>query len=186
MSEDTIKLVITHKGLEACISAKAKGIQLSLKWVSAGDRAYTPSPDQMTLQNELQRVAFCEFKDIGESQIQAVAKFSGPDEYPIRELGFWLEDGTLLGVISGPNTTLNYKARNGHCIQPFTLDLSAIPTNSITVEVGTENLNIILTEEMITIACAFIKSQAISTRQIHNQMSITERLRHIEGISSCL
>ncbi|WP_051680916.1 phage tail protein [Vibrio rhizosphaerae] len=181
MSEDTIKLVITRKGLEECISAKAKGIQLSLKWVSAGDRAYTPNPNQTTLQNELQRVEFSEFKDIGGSQIQAVAKFSGPDEYPIRELGFWLEDGTLFGVISAPNTTLNYKARNGHCIQPFTLDLSALPSDTVTVVVGTENLNILIDTEMMMDAVAFLHSQVIQIKQGHTYMNMSERLRILEA-----
>ncbi|EMI4225316.1 phage tail protein [Vibrio parahaemolyticus] len=171
MSEDTIKLVITRKGLDECISAKAKGIKAPLKWVSAGDRAYTPNPDQTALQNELQRVEFGEYKDIGSSQMQAVAKFSGTQEYPVKELGFWLESGTLLGIISAPNTTLNYKAKNGHCIQPFTLDLSALPSDTVTVVVGTENLNILIDEEFAQMAKAQVDTMH---RQILQEFRILE------------
>lgn len=46
---DQLKLVITRQGLDECISAKSKGISLNLKWVSAGDTAYTPNPDQTRL-----------------------------------------------------------------------------------------------------------------------------------------
>lgn len=177
---DQLKLVITRKGLDECISAKSKGINLNLKWVSAGDRAYTPNPDQTTLVNEIQRVEFGEYKDLGSNQLQAVGKFSGPQEYPVKELGFWLETGTLLGVISAPNTTLNYKAKDGHCIQPITLDLSALPSDTVTVVVGTENLNILIDTEMMMDAVAFVRSQTNQTKQAHMLIKLSERLREQE------
>ncbi|WP_100637277.1 phage tail protein [Marinomonas sp. ef1] len=170
---DSLSLVITRKGLNECISAKGKGIEARLKWVSAGDRAYTPNPDQTTLVNEIQRVEFGEYKDTGAGQLQAVAKFSGPQEYPIKELGFWLETGTLLGVISAPNTTLNYKAKNGHCIQPITLDLSALPSDTVTVVVGTENLNILIDDEFTKMATAQVQT-------MHRQILQEFRLLDLE------
>ncbi|HGZ7337194.1 phage tail protein [Vibrio parahaemolyticus] len=152
MSDEGLKLVITRRGLDAAISAKEKGIKAALKWVSVGDAAYTPNKEQKVLQNELARVEFGEYKDTSGSSIQAAAKFSGPEEYAIREIGFWLDDGTLFGVISAPDTTLNYKAKNAHCIQPFTLNLSDLPSDSITVIVGTENLNILIDAEFAIMA----------------------------------
>lgn len=177
---DQLKLVITRKGLDECISAKSKGIKIEIKWVSAGDRAYTPNPDQTVLQNEIQRVEFGEYKDGGGSTLQATAKFSGPPEYPIKELGFWLASGTLFGVISAPNTTLNYKPKNGNCIQPITLDLSALPSNTVTVVVGTENLNILIDAEMMIDAHTFLITQATAIRQALMSLKISERLRKLE------
>jgi phage-related tail fiber protein len=173
---DSLSLVITRKGLNECISAKGKGIEARLKWVSAGDRAYTPNPDQTTLVNEIQRVEFGEYKDTGAGQLQAVAKFSGPQEYPIRELGFWLETGTLLGVISAPNTTLNYKAKNGHCIQPITLDLSALPSDTVTVVVGTENLNILIDDEFTKMATAQVQTMHRQILQEFRLLDLEKRL----------
>ena len=152
MSDEGLKLVITRRGLDAAINAKDKGIKAALKWVSVGDAAYTPNNEQQALRNELARVEFGEYKDTSGSSIQAAAKFSGPEAYAIREIGFWLDDGTLFGVISEPNRTLNYKAAGGHCIQPFTLNLSALPSDSITVIVGTENLNILIDTEFAILA----------------------------------
>ncbi|RBO82633.1 phage tail protein [Marinomonas aquiplantarum] len=174
---DQLSLVITHKGLNECISAKGKGIEARLKWVSAGDRAYTPNPDQTTLVNEIQRVEFGEYKDTGASQLQAVAKFSGPQEYPIKELGFWLETGTLLGVISAPDTTLNYKAKDGHCIQPITLDLSALPSETVTVVVGTENLNILIEDEFTKMATAQVQTMHRQILQEFRLLDLEKRLR---------
>ena len=168
---DQLKLVITHAGLDACISAKNKGIKVDLKWVSAGDRAYTPTANQTTLINEIQRVEFGEYKDMGSNQMQAVAKFSGAQEYAIRELGFWLESGILLGVISAPDTTLNYKPKDGHAIQPITLDLSALPSDSLQVVVGTENLNILIDEEFAKMAKAIVDTQHI---QIKHEFRLLE------------
>ncbi|MCF2827067.1 MULTISPECIES: phage tail protein [unclassified Pseudoalteromonas] len=179
MSE-SLKLVITRSGLDECISAKEKGLKAELKYVSAGDRAYTPNPDQRALQNELQRVEFGEYKDLGVGQLQAVAKFSGPQEYAVRELGFWLASGTLLGVISAPNTTLNYKAKDGHCIQPFTLDLSALPSETVTVIVGTENLNILIEEEFTRVAIAQVDSMH---RQMQQQFKLDELQHMLLGTS---
>lgn len=171
---DQVKLVITRQGLDECINAKAQGIELNLKWVSAGDRAYTPNPDQTTLVNEIQRVEFGEYKKLATNQLQAVAKFSGPQEYSVKELGFWLESGTLLGVISAVNTTLNYKAKDGHCIQPFTLNLSALPTDSINVVVGTENINILIDEEITRMAIAQVDT-------MHRQITQEFRLLELEN-----
>lgn len=173
---DELKLVITRKGLEECISAKNAGIKVDLKWVSAGDRAYTPNPDQTQLVNEIQRVEFSEFKDVGGNQMKAVGKFSGPQEYPIRELGFWLASGTLLGVISAPDTTLNYKSKDGHCIQPITLDLSALPSDSVQVVVGSENLNILIDEEFAKMAKAIVDTQHIQIKQEFRLMDLENKV----------
>ncbi|MEL0623818.1 phage tail protein [Marinomonas arenicola] len=173
---DSLSLVITRQGLDECISAKGKGIDARLKWVSAGDRAYTPNPEQTTLVNEIQRVEFGEYKDTGAGQLQAVAKFSGEQEYPIKELGFWLETGTLLGVISAPNTTLNYKAKNGHCIQPITLDLSALPSDTVTVVVGTENLNILIDDEFTKMATAQVQTMHRQIIQEFRILDLEKRL----------
>lgn len=170
---DQLKLVITRKGLEECIGAKSKGIKAELKWVSAGDRAYTPNPEQSTLQNEIQRVEFGEYKDGAGATLQATAKFSGPQEYAIRELGFWLASGTLFGVISSPGTTLNYKPKDGHCIQPINLELSALPSNTVTVIVGTENLNILIDEE-------FTKMAIVQIDTMHRQLKQEFRLQDME------
>ncbi|WP_261888072.1 hypothetical protein [Vibrio rhizosphaerae] len=86
--------------------------------------------------------------------------------------------GTLFGVISAPNTMLNYKARNDHCIQPFTLDLSALPSDSV---MGTESRNILIDTEMMMDAVAFLHSQVIQIKQGHRYMNMSKRLRILEA-----
>ncbi|KUI98986.1 hypothetical protein [Vibrio sp. MEBiC08052] len=87
----------------------------------------------------------------------------------------------MFGVISAPNTMLNYKARNGHCIQTFTLDLSTLPSDSVMIVVGTENRNILIDTEMMMDAVAFLHSQVIQIKQGHRYMNMSKRLRTLEA-----
>ena len=176
----TLAITITKKGLEECISAKEQVIKAWLKWISVGDRAYTPNENQTQLNNETQREEISEYKNTGPTSLQCTAKFSGDKEYPIREIGFWLESGTLFGVISAPDTTLNYKAANAHVIQPFTIDLSALPTDSLEVVVGVENLNIIIDTEMMMDAVAFTRSQETQVNQSLAHMRLADKIHKLE------
>lgn len=177
----TLAVTITEQGLAECISAKESGIQAQIKWISAGDRAYTPSPTQKMLQNEKQRVEISEYKDMSATSLQCTAKFSGSAEYSIREIGIWLSTGTLLGVISERGTTLNYKAANAHVIIPFTMDLSALPTDSLEIIVGIENLNILIDEQMMSDAVAFTRSQKLQTKQLFAHMKLSDKVRQLES-----
>ncbi|NGZ18024.1 phage tail protein [Vibrio aestuarianus] len=179
----TLAVTITKQGLAECISAYEKGIHAWIKEISVGDRAYTPSSTQTQLQNEKQRVEISQYKDTGDTSLQCVAKFSGEKEYAIREIAIWLSTGTLLGVISAPNETLNYKAANAHVIVPFTMDLSALPTNSIEVVVGVENINILIDTEAVMDGVAFTRNATVMIQQAHMQMQLSERIRKMETVN---
>jgi len=45
-------------------------------------------------------------------------------------------------------------------LQKFTLDISPLPAQSVTVVVGSDNLNILLSEEIATLATANIDNMA--------------------------
>ncbi|AUI87563.1 phage tail protein [Vibrio azureus] len=181
MNETELQLVITQKGLEAAISASNRGLKAELTTMSVGDALYAPNKNQTALRNELDRAPFSAFKDLGGGSIQGAAKFSGPSQYAIGEIGLHLSDGTLFGVISRPEGVLNFKPAGGHCIQPFTLNLSALPTDSITIEVGTENLNILIDSEMMQDATAFVRSQVVQVKQSRLLMKQAEKLRKLEA-----
>ncbi|MBF4377392.1 phage tail protein, partial [Vibrio anguillarum] len=54
---------------------------------------------------------------------------------------------------------------------PFTLDLSALPTNSVTVIVGTENLNILIDAEFAIMAKTQVDTMH---RQIKHEFRLLE------------
>lgn len=177
---DGHQLVITQQGLEAANTAKNRGLKAELKWCSVGDASYTPSKNQKVLVNELDRVEFGEYKEMGGGILQAVAKFSGPKEYAVGEIGFWLDDGTLFGVISVPDKILNFKSKTGSILQPFTLNLSDLPSDSVSIVVGTENLNILIDQEMMSDAVAFTRSQASQVKQLLAYMKLSDKVHMLE------
>lgn len=84
------------------------------------------------------------------------ALFDGDGEYEIGEFGFYLASGTLLAVYSVAGKLLTYKAAAARVLQKFTLDVSPLPAESVTVAVGSENLNILLIDELAAISAANI------------------------------
>ncbi|MCG7551574.1 phage tail protein [Pseudoalteromonas sp. Of7M-16] len=175
MSEHIVQF--TTAGLAELISAKNTGIKAAITHVAAGDKSYKPLAAQTTLVSERQRVKIADYEELGQTQLRMGAKFTGSLEYEVREIGFYLESGTLLAVYSVPNTLLTYKSRHSSWIQKFTLDISPLPTDSVNVVVGTENINLMVVEEMATSAAAFIKSQATQVKIAHQQMQLNERFR---------
>ncbi|EKO3598878.1 phage tail protein [Vibrio metschnikovii] len=173
-------VTITAHGLSELISAKEQGMKGRIKWISFGDRAYTPSVNQRRLQNEIDRATISEYVDVGTSALKMTAKVESGNEYAVREIGFWLDTGTLLGVISVPNKTLNYKTATTSLIQIFTLDLSVLPSSSVEVVIGIENLNILIDTQMMSDAVAFCRSQLTQTKQLFAHLKLSERVQKME------
>lgn len=146
----------TRKGLEEIVSAKNSGLKAQITHVGAGDRSYTPSAEQTQLSNERQRVAIIDTEDLSPTQIRLGAKFEGTLEYEVREVGFYLASGTLLAVYSVPGKLLNYKSPNNAWVQMFTLDISPLPTDSITLVRGEDNINLMLAGELAKMGAAQI------------------------------
>lgn len=158
---DTTRLVrFTNAGLAELVQAKNQGLKGAITHIAAGTSRYTPTGAETTLKTERQRVAIADYEDLGSQQIRIAGLFGGALEYEVGEFGFFLESGTLLAVYSVAGQLLSYKAATAKLLQKFTLDISALPTNSVTVTVGTENLNILMTEELATVATANIDNMA--------------------------
>jgi len=51
---------------------------------------------------------------------------------------------------------LTYKAAAARVLQKFTLDISPLPADSVTIVVGSENLNVLLAEEIAIMAAASV------------------------------
>ncbi|TDF41891.1 phage tail protein [Alteromonadaceae bacterium M269] len=176
----TAILQITRAGLDECVSASRKDIQVRIKEISVSPISFTPSADATALPNEIARVEIAEFIDLGESTLQMVGAFKGEEQFEIGSIGYWLESGTLLAIASKPGEILNFKPAGGAAIQPFTVDLSALPKDSVTVEVGQQNLNILTTKETALSTLAFVRSQIVQVEQAHTHMQLQERIRQIE------
>lgn len=175
-----LALQFTEAGLAACASAKDKGLKLEITHMAFGSGAYTPSKTQTKLIDEKERIEISDYKDIG-TTLRMAGLFDGQLEYAIREIGIFCGD-TLLGVYSSPNRTIGYRTPQVKVLQWFSLDISALPADSVTVVVGAENLNLILDREFIVGCTAFLTNSAAVIKNAHWSMQLSERIRNLEAL----
>ena len=161
MTDEITRLVrFTSKGLDEVLQAKNQGLKGEITHVGAGTGRYNPDGSEVALRDERQRVAIVDYEDLGERQLRMAALFDGDGEYEIGEFGFYLASGTLLAVYSVAGKLLTYKAAAARVLQKFTLDVSPLPADSVTVVVGSENFNILIAEELASVATANIDNMA--------------------------
>ncbi len=163
--------VITDAGLAAAFSASNAGLAAEITHVALGAGAYAPNPARTGLAQERMRVPVAGGRRLSGAQIHVTALADGPQSFWIREVGFYLADGTLFAVWSDAKQPLAWKEANVQLLLAFDLALSAIPAGSITIAPGGQNLNLHLAGEMAELAAAQIETM---TRQIQ----LEQRLRN--------
>jgi len=137
MTDDITRLVrFTSKGLDEVLQAKNQGLKGEITHIGAGTGRYNPDGTEVALRDERQRVAIVDYEDLGERQLRMAALFDGDGEYEIGEFGFYLASGTLLAVYSVAGKLLTYKAAAARVLQKFTLDVSPLPAESVTIGGG--------------------------------------------------
>ncbi|OHU87837.1 MULTISPECIES: phage tail protein [Pseudoalteromonas] len=176
-----LTLQFTQAGLDALLSATQRGFKGKISHMAFGDAAYTPSKTQTALKGEKERVAIVDtdYSDGESSSLKIAAKFDAPLEYAIREIGVFIESPDysgegepeliLLGVYSQENTTLGYRTPDVKVLQWLTLSLAQIPSDSVEVKVGVDNLNIIVDRELADMALVQLNTMQ---RQIEQELRL--------------
>lgn len=174
-------LQFTQAGLAECIQAKDQGLKAQITHMAFGSNAYTPQQTQTALRAERERIEIADYQDGGKS-LRMAGVFDGNLEYAIREIGIFLSTGTLLAVYSQPNRTLGYRTPSVRVVQWFTLNVDALPSNSVTVVVGNENLNLVIDAEFMASTASAIRQNALITKNALWNLQLSERIRHMEQI----
>ncbi|BDB18004.1 hypothetical protein cym2001_13690 [Pseudomonas sp. CYM-20-01] len=173
MTDDITRLVrFTSKGLDEVLQAKNQGLKGEITHIGAGTGRYNPDGTEVALRDERQRVAIVDYEDLGDRQLRMAALFDGEAEYEIGEFGFYLASGTLLAVYSVAGKLLTYKAAAARVLQKFTLDISPLPADSVTIVVGSDNLNILLGEDIAVLATANIDNMTRNTELLFRVMQL--------------
>lgn len=174
-----LKLQFTAAGLAECISAKEQGLRAEITHMAFGSTAFTPSKNTSTLPGQREKIEITDYQDGGQD-LRMAGIFDGNLEYAIRSIGIYLASGTLLGVYSAPNAMIGYRTLAVRVVQWFTLNIEALPSESVTVTVGVENLNLILDAELAIGAAAFMRQGAAIIKNAHWNMQLSERIRNLE------
>lgn len=129
-----MSLIITDAGIAAAIRAGDLGIEYKITHISIGSEGYVPEPAQTELRNELQKKAITRGALVTPGQLHFETVWDGVEEFEGKELGYWLEDGTLFAVDSRDGEIITYKRKNTVVTEACELNLSASTIHSITVE----------------------------------------------------
>lgn len=133
-----MSLLITDAGIAASVQAGELGISYKITEISIGTEGYTPTADQTELKNEVQRKPITRGEVIGSSQLHFETVWDGEEEFEGKELGYWLEDGTLFAVDSRDGEVITYQRRDTVVTEACELNLAASTIDNITVElIGT-------------------------------------------------
>ena len=93
--------VITTAGLAAVFNAGNDGLAARITHIAIGDRARTPDKHDFKLASERRRVSVADGERVSDHQIHLTGIIDGDGpEFWVHEVGFFLEDGTLLAVWS--------------------------------------------------------------------------------------
>ncbi|KZN45695.1 phage tail protein [Pseudoalteromonas luteoviolacea] len=131
---NTYQPIITQAGLNAAVDAQGKGLSVQLSHIAIGELGYTPERSQTNLKNEVNRVEVSEGINYQNGQFRISGKFTTEQSnVAVREVGFYLSDGTLFAVWSHPRNVLFYLTPMSTVIQGFDLLLSAAPADAISV-----------------------------------------------------
>ncbi|MBE0367643.1 phage tail-collar fiber domain-containing protein [Pseudoalteromonas aurantia] len=169
-------VVWTKQGLAKLMSASQQGLSLTITHVSAGSEAYTPSDTQTQLRQQQQIVPIGGAEKLDNNHLRFSALFDGEKTYDVKEIGIWSE-GTLAAVYSIANQQLNHKAANAAWVEMFTLDVSTLPSNNISFEMGVNNANIFMAKELASLTHAQLLQGKNLIQQAHSNMLLEERLR---------
>ncbi len=129
----TLTPIITSAGLNAVFNAQGNGLEAEITEMALGDVAWNPDNTATQLQNEVARINVTGER-LGDHQIHVTGVDEGVQEYWVREIGFYLADGTLLAIWSVENQSLAYKSAGVDLLLSIDLVLSALPANSVTVD----------------------------------------------------
>ncbi|HDS1775885.1 TPA: phage tail protein [Pseudomonas putida] len=171
---------ITKAGLAAIWNATSTGLSAEISHIGLGSAGYTPSADQKILRTQVVKYPISGGEKLSSTLIHLTAVADDAAAFWVREVGFFLSDGTLLAVWSHPTEALTYKSANTELLLAYDLSLEALPANSVTINSTSAGLNLTLAEPIAAQATAMIAEQLRNLQQ-GDRLTAQERLQVVAG-----
>lgn len=130
-----MSLLITNAGIAASIHAGELGVSYKITHIAIGLEGYLPTLDQTQLKNEVAREALTRGSVPVLGQLHFEAVFADKKEFEGKEIGYYLEDGTLFAVDSRDGEILSLKRSNTIITEALELNLAGSSIENITVEI---------------------------------------------------
>ncbi|TFW37611.1 phage tail protein [Pseudomonas putida] len=175
-----LKPQITKAGLAAIWNATSTGLSAEISHIALGSAGYTPSADQKTLRTQVVKYPIAGGEKLSGTLIHLTAVADDSAAFWVKEVGFFLSDGTLLAVWSHPTEALTYKSANTELLLAYDLSLEALPANSVTINSTSAGLNLTLAEPLVALATAQIAEQLRNLKQ-GDRLDDQDRLQKVAG-----
>lgn len=172
--------VITTRGLAAVFNAQGDGFSTRITHIALGDYGHIASKNEIGLTSERLRVPIADGERISDHQIHVTALADDTKEFWVKEVGFFLEDGTMLAIWSSKDP-LAYKSKAIPLLLGFDLALEALPAQSVTVISTGAGLSLAAyADKFISNATSTISCQSGVIKNAHWNMKLSEKLRATE------
>ena len=181
-------LTFTTVGIAALADVQRTGVVRIISHVAYGTESYTPTKTQTSLRAEVERIEVSTPKIdddpnaddepvLAEGEILLVGVFKSDKSYDVREVGYFLDDGTLLAVQSQEDFLITHKSPDIEVILEAIVGLSDLPPNSIAINFGSTDLKFSVQHELNTMATAIIQSQC---REVEHHFELVKLKQKIE------
>lgn len=173
--------IITNAGLKAVFNAQDDGLSATITHIALGDHGHIADKNTISLKSEKLRVPIADGERIDDHQIHVSALADDKSKFWIKEVGFFLADGTLLAIWSSTDP-LAYKSADMPLLLGFDLKLAALPAESVTViSTGADLSLAAYADKFINNAACTILTQAGVIKNSHWNMKLSEKLRELES-----
>lgn len=173
--------IITDKGLAAVFNNQSDGLEAKITHIAMGDNGRKPSKNETRLVSERMRIPVAEGSRIDPHQIHLAALADGDSKFWVKEIGFMLEDGTMLAVWSDTDP-LAYKSDAVPLLLAFDLKLAALPANSVTITGNGGDVSLAAyTGKFITNVYSTMLTTAKTIESAHATLLLSERVRGMES-----
>lgn len=128
-----MNLIITDAGIAASIKAGELGVSYKITHIGIGRDGYIPSAGQTALKNEIVKKTITRGAVPAPGQLHFEVVFDDDSEYEVKEIGYYLEGGTLFAVDSRDGEIMSLKRTNTVITEAFKLNLAGSSIKNITV-----------------------------------------------------
>ncbi len=172
-----LKPLITKAGLAAIWNATSTGLQAEIAFIGLGSQGYTPTVDQQALRGQVAKYPVAGGEKLSSSLIHLTALADDDKAFWVREIGFFLSDGTLFAAWSCTGDPLTYKPAGGDILLAYDLSLEALPADSVTIVSSSAGLNLTLAAPLAAQAAAMLAIEVRHLVQGDELARQTEKLR---------
>lgn len=163
--ENVIAPVITQAGINKTMLAANAGMKAKVTHVALGDgnlvggvrNGYTPAGTETALAHEFARYQIGSAENLSGNEVALSVLCDGAAQGWVREIGYFLEDGTLFAIWSAPNTALFYKQAGVPMASVLTIALYGLPANSVQMIVGAPSVNFTIIQPLANNANAIMR-----------------------------